>query len=93
MIFANISGCHLNPAVTLGLVVGGRHPAKEAAGYIAAQVVGGILGAGILYVIATERQAPKSAVLLRTGTEKTAQADTAWWRHSLPKWCSPRSSC
>lgn len=49
----HISGCHLNPAVTLGLVVGGRHPAKEAASYIAAQVVGGILGAGVLYIIAT----------------------------------------
>ena len=49
----HISGCHLNPAVTLGLVAGGRHPAKEAGGYIAAQVVGGALGAGVLYLIAT----------------------------------------
>lgn len=49
----HISGCHLNPAVTLGLVVGGRHPAKEAPAYIGAQVVGGLLGAGVLYVIAT----------------------------------------
>ncbi len=49
----HISGCHLNPAVTLGLVAGGRHPAKEAAPYIAAQVVGGLIGAGVLFVIAT----------------------------------------
>jgi aquaporin Z len=49
----HISGCHLNPAVTLGLVAGGRHPAKEAAPYILAQVIGGILGAAVLYVIAT----------------------------------------
>jgi aquaporin Z len=49
----HISGCHLNPAVTVGLVVGGRHPAKEALAYIGAQVVGGLLGAGTLYVIAT----------------------------------------
>lgn len=49
----HISGCHLNPAVTLGLVVGGRHPAREALSYIAAQVLGGILAAGVLYVIAT----------------------------------------
>lgn len=49
----HISGCHLNPAVTLGLVAGGRHPAKEAVPYIVAQVVGGILGAAVLYVIAT----------------------------------------
>lgn len=49
----HISGCHLNPAVTLGLVAGGRHPAKEAGAYIAAQVIGGALGAAVLYVIAT----------------------------------------
>ena len=49
----HISGCHLNPAVTLGLVAGGRHPANQAASYIGAQVVGGILGAGTLYLIAT----------------------------------------
>lgn len=49
----HISGCHLNPAVTLGLVVGGRHPAKEAAPYIVAQTIGGALGAAVLYVIAS----------------------------------------
>jgi len=51
----HISGCHLNPAVTLGLVAGGRHPAKEALPYIVAQVVGAVLAAGVLYVIATGR--------------------------------------
>jgi len=49
----HISGCHLNPAVTLGLVTGKRFPAKEALPYWIAQVVGGILAAGVLYVIAT----------------------------------------
>src|SRR5688572_6951705 len=49
----HISGCHLNPAVTVGLVVGGRHEAKEAAPYIVAQTVGAIAAAGTLYVIAT----------------------------------------
>ena len=49
----HVSGCHLNPAVTVGLIVGGRFPAKDAPAYIAAQVVGGIAGAGILYVIAS----------------------------------------
>jgi aquaporin Z len=49
----HISGCHLNPAVTLGLVVGGRHPKSEAIPYIVAQVLGGIAGAGILYLIAS----------------------------------------
>ena len=49
----HISGCHLNPAVTLGLVAGGRHAAADAPAYIAAQVIGGALGAGTLYVIAS----------------------------------------
>jgi aquaporin Z len=49
----HISGCHLNPAVSAGLVVGKRFPASEFIPYVVAQVLGGIAGAGILYVIAT----------------------------------------
>jgi aquaporin Z len=49
----HISGCHLNPAVSVGLAVGGRFPAKELPAYIVAQVIGGVLGAGALYVIAS----------------------------------------
>jgi aquaporin Z len=49
----HISGCHLNPAVTLGLVAGGRFPASQAPAYIIAQVVGGIVGALVLYLIVT----------------------------------------
>ncbi|SHI74788.1 aquaporin Z [Rubritalea squalenifaciens DSM 18772] len=49
----HISGCHLNPAVSLGLCVGGRMPSKDLIPYILAQVVGGIAGAGVLYVIAS----------------------------------------
>jgi len=49
----HISGCHLNPAVSIGLWSGGRFPAAELGPYIAAQVTGGLAGAGILYVIAT----------------------------------------
>jgi aquaporin Z len=49
----HISGCHLNPAVTLGLVAGGRFPASEAPGYIVAQVLGAVAGAAILFVIAS----------------------------------------
>ena len=51
----HISGCHLNPAVTLGLVAGGRFPAGEAVPYILAQVAGAIAGAAILYLIASGR--------------------------------------
>lgn len=49
----HISGCHLNPAVTVGLVAGGRFPFKEAPPYIIAQILGGIFGAAALYVIAS----------------------------------------
>jgi aquaporin Z len=49
----HISGCHLNPAVSIGLCVGKRFPASELAPYILAQVLGGIAGAGVLYVIAS----------------------------------------
>ena len=48
----HISGCHLNPAVTIGLWAGKRFPANEILPYIGAQVVGAIVGAGILYTIA-----------------------------------------
>jgi aquaporin Z len=49
----HISGCHLNPAVTLGLWAGGRHPVGEVLPYIVAQVLGGIAGAFVLYMIAS----------------------------------------
>ena len=49
----HISGCHMNPAVSVGLVVGKRFPASDLLPYVIAQVVGGIAGAGVLYVIAS----------------------------------------
>lgn len=49
----HISGAHFNPAVSIGLWMGGRFNGKELPGYIIAQVLGGIAGAGILYVIAS----------------------------------------
>ena len=49
----HISGCHLNPAVSVGLVAGKRFPAAELVPYVIAQVVGGICGAAVLYVIAS----------------------------------------
>ena len=49
----HVSGGHFNPAVTVGLVVGGRFPAAKAPGYIVAQVVGGLLGGFTIYTIAS----------------------------------------
>jgi aquaporin Z len=49
----HISGCHLNPAVSVGLTVGGRFSASELPAYIIAQVLGGIAAAALLYVIAS----------------------------------------
>ena len=49
----HISGCHLNPAVSIGLAAGKRFPAAELPAYIVAQVVGAVAAAGVLYVIAS----------------------------------------
>lgn len=49
----HISGCHLNPAVSVGLWIGGRFPASQLLPYIVAQVIGGILAGGVLYLIAS----------------------------------------
>jgi aquaporin Z len=49
----HISGCHLNPAVSIGLWAGGRFPAKELLPYIASQVLGGIAAGGVLFLIAS----------------------------------------
>ena len=57
---APVSGAHFNPAITVGLAVGGRFPWSEVVQYVVAQVLGGIAGAAILYVIATGR--PEAAI-------------------------------
>jgi aquaporin Z len=49
----HITGCHLNPAVSIGLWAGGRFPANKLLPYIVAQVLGAIVAGGVLYVIAT----------------------------------------
>src|SRR5438094_4392278 len=49
----HVSGCHLNPAVSVGLLIGKRFPARDLGPYVIAQVAGAIAGAGILYLIAS----------------------------------------
>jgi aquaporin Z len=49
----HISGCHLNPAVSIGLCTGGRFPASEVAPYIVAQLVGAVIGSAVLLIIAS----------------------------------------
>src|SRR3990167_8826962 len=52
----HISGCHLNPAVSIGLWAGGRFPAAQLPQYIIAQVIGGVLACGVLFIIASGKE-------------------------------------
>ncbi|WP_163266409.1 MIP family channel protein [Chelativorans alearense] len=62
-----VSGAHLNPAVTLGVYLAGRLPAKEVVPYMAAQVIGGIIGAVVLWLIASGSAAGAPANLAANG--------------------------
>ena len=68
----HISGCHLNPAVSVGLWAGGRFPSKELPAYVLAQVAGGLVAAGLLYFIATPT--PTSAASRPTAMPSTRRA-------------------
>lgn len=75
----HISGCHLNPAVSLGLVTGGRFSATEILPYVIAQVAGGIAGAGVLYVIASG----KAGFSLSGGLASNGYAEHSPGQYSL----------
>ena len=75
----HISGCHLNPAVSAGLVAGKRFPAKYFLPYVVAQVVGGIAGAGVLYVIASG----KAGFSLSGGFASNGYGDYSPGKYSL----------
>jgi aquaporin Z len=75
----HISGCHLNPAVTVGLAAGGRFPAGQVVPYIIAQVIGAILGAGLLYIIASG----KAGFDLAGGFASNGYADHSPGKYSL----------
>jgi aquaporin Z len=64
MVYAigSISGCHINPAITVSMLAAGKISAKNAAAYVAVQCIGGIIGAGLLYLIASGNPAYSLAV-------------------------------
>jgi len=76
----HISGCHLNPAVSVGLVVGGRFKAAELVPYVIAQVLGGILAAAVLYFIASG----KAGFDLSGGLAANGYADHSPGGYALP---------
>ena len=84
----HISGCHLNPAVTVGLAAGGRFPAGQIVPYIIAQVVGAIVGArpALLYRQRRGRVRPRQAALPPTATASIRRANTACSPASSAKW-------
>ncbi|CAN5897288.1 hypothetical protein BH20PSE1_BH20PSE1_08430 [soil metagenome] len=81
----HISGCHLNPAVSVGLRVGGRFPAMHLGPYLVAQVLGGVAGAAVLYLIATGKVGFELGGFASNGYGDTHPADTRSRRHSWPR--------
>jgi len=75
----HISGCHLNPAVSIGLCAGGRFPAKDLLPYIVAQVLGGIVAGAILYLIASG----KAGFDLSAGFASNGYGDHSPGKYSL----------
>jgi len=84
----HISGCHLNPAVSVGLVVGRRFPASELPAYAIAQVLGGVAGASVLYLIASGKEGfSLAAGFAANGYAAHSPGGIPWARHCLPRWC------
>jgi len=75
----HISGCHLNPAVSVGLVTGGRFQPKELVPYVIAQLLGGLAGASVLYAIASG----KEGFTLADGFAANGYADHSPGKYSL----------
>lgn len=85
----HVSGCHLNPAVTVGLAAGGRFPTSQILPYVVAQVLGAILGALVLYVIASGAPGFDAAAsgFASNGYGEHSPGVTPWERPSWPKSC------
>jgi aquaporin Z len=73
--FGHVSGGHFNPAVTLGLVAGKRFEARDAVGYIVAQVLGALVAAGVLWVIALGQAGMTSDALAASGFASNGYGD------------------
>ena len=83
----HISGCHLNPAVSIGLWAGGRFEAAKLLPYIVAQVVGAIVAGGVLYLIASGKAGfDLSGASRRTAMASTRQASTRCWPPWSARW-------
>ncbi|WP_342421073.1 aquaporin [Pedobacter borealis] len=91
----HISGCHINPAISIGMVIAGRMKITEAAYYIVAQVLGGIAGAFILLQIASGKPEYSLATngLGQNGFAALSHSITACMLVLLPKLYSPLFSC
>ena len=78
MVYAigNISGCHINPAVTVGLLVAGRCTPADSVWYFVGQVIGGIIAGGVLYAIALSQAGASGPRSWRAASRRTATART-----------------
>ena len=88
----HISGCHLNPAVSVGLLVARRFSFKDLPAYVVAQVLGGMAGAGVLYVIATGKPGFELGGFAANGFAENSPGGYSWKPAWWPNWCSPSCS-
>jgi aquaporin Z len=84
----HVSGCHLNPAVSVGLAAGGRFKVQDVPPYLVAQVLGGVLGAAVLYLIASGKEGfSTDGGFAANGYGDHSPGDIRCWRAWWPRWC------